>query len=435
MEFNLSIKLGKKQYDKEKSAVSSVPLFSPLPVDFISSYIANEDKQYNSRSLQWMFDNVSQISSIVRYIAEKMAELPIKHVRVAQDGTEKDLGYTDVLKLLNAPNQFDNGKNFKENLAISLLVHGNIAVNKLKAVGFQNPTSLYILPATDTYAIPQHSDGHFGIPTPTVDFRLNPITHYNFMVAGVPRRIEIEDMVYIKLSNINYANGGWMYGQSKLYSATRSIDTLSLIYDVVNAVLSGPLGFVKRNIRQTEVDAYSSFGETDKQSAEERLSEVYGTRKGKRSKFVTRADLSYMSMVEDLKKFLPVEMKESEFESLCNIFYALPVQLFNSKASTYDNMTLADKAFYTKCLMPISCTIFEGLSSGLGLMKSGELLRLDFSKVECLQGDKKLLAEVQQAQVTTIIDLMNNGFEDAGNKLMTDAGLPTNKRTDGNGND
>lgn len=440
MEFNFTFKTGKKKSEEviKESSVSMMNLYEQLPIDFIQNYLNTATvKQYNSNALQWMYDNVGEISSIIRYIAEKFAELPIKHVRISPDGTEKDLGETDLIKLLRKPNQFDNQKVFTENLVISLLVHGNVPINPLKATGFKQPTSLYLLPSVDVYAIPQYSDGMFGIPTPTVDFRMNPVTHYNFMVSGVPKRIEVDSMIYIKGNNINYEGGGWMYGQSKVYSASRSVETLSLIYDVINAVLSSPLGYVKRNSKSGEsIDPYASFGDDDKKDAERRINSdkygknVYGTKSGKYSRFVTRADLGYVSMVEDLKKFVPVELKESEFETLCNIFYAIPTQIFNSKnASTYDNMTLADKAFYTKCLMPINSTIYGGISQGFGLTQRGELLKADFSKVECLQADKKLHAEVKQIEVETAIMLFNEGYTEASNQTMINAGLSEKKES------
>jgi len=442
MEFSFSFKTGKKQQEEvqKSSVVSMMDLYEQLPIDFVTNYMNTATaKHYNSVALQWMFDNVGELSSIVRYIAEKFSELPRKHIKVLPDGTEKDLGYTDTLKLFNKPNQFNGGKEFWENTVISLLVHGNVPINPIKAVGFKDATSLYMLPAPDVYAIPQYSDGMYGLPTPTVDFRSNPIMYYNYMVAGMPNRIELDSMIYIKLSNINYADGGYMYGQSKIYAASRSVDTLSLIYDVMNAVLSSPLGFVKRNSKSGEtIDPYAGFGDEDKQDAEKRLNATkanansYGTKTGKYSRFVTRADLGYISMAEDLKKFIPVELKESEFETLCNIFYAIPTQIFNSnRASTYDNMTLADKAFYTKCLMPIAATIYGGVSDGLGLLKRGELIKADFSKVECLQADKKLQAEVKQIEVNTALTLMNNGYSEASNQIMNDAGLSEIKQSNG----
>ena len=299
MEFNFSFKTGREKPKEEVNKSSSMmDLSEQLPLDFLQNYLttsSTEGKHYNSAALQWMFDNVGELSSIIRYIAEKLAELPLKHVRISQDGSEKDLGYTDVIKLINKPNQFDNQKNFIENIVISLLVHGNVPINPLKGIGFSKPTSLYLLPPTDVYPIPQYSDQYYGIPTPTVDFRMNPITHYNYMVNGVPKRIELDNMIYIKSSNINYNNGGWMYGQSKIYSAARSVETLSLVYDVLNAVLSSPLGFVKRNQKSGEsIDPYAGFGDTDKEQAEKRINatksnaNTYGTKTNKYSRFVTR---------------------------------------------------------------------------------------------------------------------------------------------------
>jgi len=441
MEFNFSFKTGKKPPAEsvKESAVSMLPLYEKLPLDFITNYLntSQEGKHYNSAALQWMYDNIGEISLIIRYIAEKLAELPRKHVRITPDGEEIDLGYTDVMRLLDKPNQYDSDQIFIQNLTIAYLIHGNVPVNVVTATGFRTPTSLYVLPPTDVYAIPQFSDGVYGLPTPTVDFRFNPVTHYNYMIDGVPKRIEKEAMIYIKGANVNYKSGGWMYGQSKIYAASRSVDTLSLIYDVLNAVLSSPLGFVKRNAKAGgSIDPYAGFGDTDKKQAEKRLNptkanvNTYGTRSGKYGRFVTRADLGYTSMVEPLSKFMPVELKDAEFETLCNIFYAIPTELFNSKkASTYNNMTQADKVFYTKCLMPLSASLYNPLSDGLGLSKRNEYIKADFSGVDALQADKKLQAEVESIQTATALNLFQNGYEQAGQQIMTDCGLPFEKVT------
>ena len=65
MEFNFTFKTGKKKAEEviKESSVSMMNLYEQLPMDFIQNYLNTTTvKQYNSEALQWMYDNVGEIS-------------------------------------------------------------------------------------------------------------------------------------------------------------------------------------------------------------------------------------------------------------------------------------------------------------------------------------------------------------------------------------
>jgi hypothetical protein len=74
-----------------------------------------------------------------------------------------------------------------------------------------------------------------------------------------------------------------------------------------------------------------------------------------------------------------------------------PSVLLNDKeGSIYNNVALAQKAFYTDCLQPVVNSVYQGISSGFGLDKMGEMIIADFSQIEPLQDDKKIVIETNK---------------------------------------
>jgi len=84
---------------------------------------------------------------------------------------------------------------------------------------------------------------------------------------------------------------------------------------------------------------------------------------------------------------------------------------------------LAQKAFYTDCLQPVVNSYYEAITNGCNLGIVGEAIKADWSKVECLQTDKKLQADTNNA----ISDLYKKLWDDnlaTRNQWLNAIGLP-----------
>src|SRR5574343_425196 len=90
--------------------------------------------------------------------------------------------------------------------------------------------------------------------------------------------------------------------------------------------------------------------------------------------------------------------------TLCNVF-GLDAKLFNDHAaSTYNNSVEAQKNMYTNCIMPLSDKMAEAYTQYLCTNHfPGQQVRMrhDFSQVECLQENKKDLADMKMKGILT----------------------------------
>ena len=93
-----------------------------------------------------------------------------------------------------------------------------------------------------------------------------------------------------------------------------------------------------------------------------------------------------------------LESQRLTFEQLCRPF-GFPVTLLDSKSATLDNMKVADKVFWTNCVIPLKERMIEALNKRIvPRFKDARVkLVLDTSHVEQLQADKKQIVEWMKA--------------------------------------
>lgn len=404
--FEFSLKVGRdkkntNQLDKvvNKSAFPVDNNASPTQPDSFFTSIINLGQMQNSLDLLlYFFNNVSEINSIITYIAQKGADMPRKHVKLFSNGKEKDLGETSAIKLLNNPNHISTGRVFTVNSLSSFYVNGFIPINKIVPIGWDEPTQLFLLPGNNFYPIPEKSVNIYGLPAYGADFRSNMITKYRMFIDSKPYDLLPEEIILINDSNLSFENGAYLKGQSRLYSAIRSIRTLDYIYDTLNTLIAnkGAEGFLTRRSKAGEQDNMWWHDSDDQKQVMKQLYS-YGTTGGRKPIGVSTADLGFVRLSVPISEFQPIEIKQHEFRTLATALIFPSVLLNDKEGSIYNNVSLAQKAFYTDCLMPVVNAYYEALSNGLGLTEKGEALRADWSKVECLQTDKKLQAETNKA--------------------------------------
>ena len=371
--------------------------------------------------LLYLFNNVSEINSIITYIAQKGSDIPVKHVRVLGNGKNKDLGETDLIKTLRKPNQLDSGRTFMINAISAYLVYGFIPINKINSVGW-GLKELWLLQGNHFYPIPEKSINQYGQPPMGQDFRMNPIVKYRLFINNKPLDFLPEEIIMINDSNLSFEYGAYLKGQSRLYSAIRSIKTLSYIYDTVITLIAnkGAAGFLTKRARAGEID--SGWDPKNKQEVERKLYS-YGTTNGKRPIGVTEKDLGFVRLSVPINEFMPIELKQHEFRTLATALLFPSVLLNDKEGSIYNNVALAQKAFYTDCLMPIMNLYYEALTEGCGLSSIGEKLIADWSGIECLQEDAKGIIDRRIAEE----GLWSQRYKDnvvTLNEYLTAVGLP-----------
>ena len=251
----------KKQVEQPKETVKSLQPYQTIkPYSKIYTNVNNEKaatEKFNNEALLFMYENVSQVNSVINYIATAGANIPVKHVKYLGNGKTKDLGETELLKSINSPNKKVSLNTFIEDIIVQFLVQGNCPIYKSITPGFTYPTAYEVLSAANVYKIPQYSIDQYGTPSQMYDVRFNPIVSYkNELANGMLNTIKVEEICYIKDKNARKIGIDYYYGASKLYAATRTIDVLSNLYQTLNTILAakGALGFLKRTTTAGEID-------------------------------------------------------------------------------------------------------------------------------------------------------------------------------------
>jgi hypothetical protein len=417
-------KFDKKTKSSQNDSVNKS--YSPSTIQFSEtlSDILKENKYGTGLdTMLYFFNNVSEINSLITYIAQKCADIPVRHVRYTSNGKEKDLGRTDFIKLLEKPNHLQHGRTFIINAISSYLVYGFIPINKIVPIGWDNPTELFMFNGNDFYLIPERSINMYGLPPSGDDWRTNKIIKYRWFNDAKQYDFDPSQIILINDSNLSFKNGAYLKGQSRLYSAIRSVKTLSYIYDTVNALIAnkGAEGIVTKKSRAGEID--TGWDPEDQKRIEDKLYS-YGTTDGRRPIGVSSKDLGFLRLSVPVSEFMPIELKQHEFRTLATALLFPSVLLNDKEGSIYNNVALAQKAFYTDCLMPINNLYYSCLSSGFGLNNNSEALKPDYSEVECLQADKKLLTEIEKLSDETIRARFDNNEITLNEKLIAQSLQP-----------
>lgn len=427
MEFNsrfFSFKIGRDR-TVQKADTEKKP---SLPDEFVTQIVNwpySNSFHTNLDLLLFFFNNVAEINSLVTYIAQKGADIPVKHVRLLGNGKEKDISKNSpFLKLLSNPNEYNRGMNFMINCISSFLVFGFIPLNTVKSIGWEDegPLRLYLMPGNMWYPIPEKSINLYGLPAPGVDYRMNQIKMYRYFVDNRPINFAPEEVIMINDSNLNFTNGEYMRGRSRLQSAIRSVQTLSDLYDTVNTLISGKgaEGIVHQKRRAGSTDI--GWDEDDKKKVEKKFYS-YGKTSLKDPIAFSSQDLGFLRISVPIGEFLPVELKEHEFRTLARQLLFPSVLLNDKEGAIYNNVAQAESAFYTTCLQPIVNLIYSSLTEDFGLKKINEALKPDWTQIECLQEDEKEKAERNKVWNEVFKELWENNLCTR-NQWLSHLGLP-----------
>lgn len=337
-------------------------------------------KKFNNDALLKLYEEVTQVSSIINYILTKGGDVVFKHVKYLPGGEVKDLGETELIRSLQS------NHNLVRDCIAQLIIQGNVFALKKITPGFKYPTGYEVLDSSKLYTIPMYTIDQYGTPTIDKPNYENPIIKYSQLLDnGVMRNIPLEEIIHIKDINPRKTGVNYYNGASRLYAATRSINVLSNIYDTINTILSakGALGFISREVKANEPDPL--LWKDIVSDVEDKINNDYGTTDGKKAIMATIANLKWNRMDSPVSEFMPIELNAQEFAQLCNQMGGMPDTLLNSKGnSTYNNMLEMGKAFMNNLIIPIHSNIFNTISINLGITKQNEWIVADYSNEESL---------------------------------------------------
>ena len=242
--------------------------------------------------------------------------------------------------------------------------------------------------------------GMFLMPTQHVEIETggwrDPVKQYTIDISSSTEKIPAEDVMHVRMPNLQYADGANFMGMSPLKVAVLIIEAENQGYQTVADTLARgiPPGILTKVGESYDEDATRS----QQKELDRSYAEKYGNQKFKRvagKPIITVGDLRWIQMgFSNFRDLQILEMSEHGLRVLCNIL-GVPSQAFNdTQGTTFSNMNDARRMVYTNRLVP-DCALLDAyitaqIAPGYG---EGLVVKSDFSEIPELQADKKDLAQ------------------------------------------
>jgi len=318
-----------------------------------------------------LYNKVADFNSIIKYISQVCATLPLKHVR-----NDEEVEDSKVIELLQNPNEYEQGSIFMLNVYVNFLLYGNDYINKIKPVGFDYYSKLYLLSAPKISVITNHSINEYGKLKPNADPRTLEVLSYN-------QHLDTEYISYNKDEIIQIKDSGSeVKGVSRLLAAIDSAEILKGLNNTIDTTLNkgGALGFIKRRQR---TDLPIQIDPDEKQAIQDNFYS-YGVSDGKKPYFFTNQDLEYQRILAALNDYLPTEISDLQFKAICRVVGGLPDVLLKATDATFTNLDAAERIAMNNVILPLAKIVVEGLSTGL-ITEPNEKLIIDLDAIQVLE--------------------------------------------------
>lgn len=274
--------------------------------------------------------------------------------------------------------------------------------------------------------------GMFLMPTQHVEIKSggwrDPIQKY-ILDLDMKEEIPAEDVIHIRMPNLNYVEGANFMGMSPLKVAALIIEAENQGYQIMSDTLARglPPGIL------TRID---SQGDTKEQQSElERTyKDKYGNQKYHRTAGVpvlAGGDLKWVQIgFSNFRDLQLLEMSQHGLRVLCNVLGVPAVSFNDVSGAQHWNMRESRKMVYTNRLIPDMALLLKYLNISISPAYGKALLEADYSNIPELQDDKKDLAVWLEMAVRwgyppeKMFELL--GLEATGNPALSESYLPFN---------
>ena len=296
-------------------------------------------------------------------------------------------------QLLNSPNPLCNWKQFISNTLMFEMLTGNAFImmdNEITMGGFNQgkPGALINLPSQNVQ-INLSGDGRY-------------IKSYDLDYFAFQGDIPAEWIIHVRESNPDFDldnRNSFLYGQSRLTSCMRALDTNNEIIDTLKGVYEngGPRGIL--GLKDATMGAIMNEVQLKKIEAQLQRNYKGGINAGKFP--IHNLQWDWTKIGADIGDLQVREMLENTSMEICKA-YNFPYVLISDGQTSYANQNEAKRAMWDNVIKPRIANIKEALD-GQFLDKFGDNLEfsIDYSEVAALKED-----ELERAKRLSIANWM-----------------------------
>jgi HK97 family phage portal protein len=391
----------------------------------ISKYLGVFDSKVRNRNYLALFSEIAEIQFPIRSIIERA--LSAEYILKKYDSEEPVYYNKEINKFLTQPNEIDTFPEFLSKIIAYYLVTGNAYIYSLTPGLIPGSTgrwkwtdNYYVLPSDKTTVNYQGKQKLFQGAS------LNEIIKSYKVTTGTDA-IEFSPENVLNIHDLKLAfDGHTVEAESRLNALKYPISNIIAAYEARNAIFvkRGALGMIVS--RKTDEAGSVPLRESEKKNLRESYQKTYGVTGDREAIAISDVPVDFINFGVSIREMEAFRETLEDAKVIAGA-YGVPDPLIpGNNQSTYNNVSTVEKSIYQNTVIPLTNKIIEALNSWLGLNrkweKGGMYLEADFSKIPCLQEDKKFAADVRRIKSETAIRIYKEGFL-THNQALVEMGL------------
>lgn len=343
-----------------------------------------------------IYNENPSINLVVNKKASMFSNMELKLV----DKNNKEIIDNDFLMLVSKPNILQSMNDFLKTYSKHKDIYGNSFIYKNIASSLQKyPTSMsivsprYIQPILTGKVIDQTE--------------LNDIIKEYEIINSNDKsisKIDTDFILWVRNTDLDDP----LVGVSPLKSLRYPITNTKLSYDYLNVISSekGAIGILSDDNRSPM--GGMPLRDEEKKTIEDSYSKNYGIGEGQRKVIVTKSALKWQPMSYPTAELQLQEQIDANFLTVVDHF-GMNVNLFSSKAQTYENVKNAIIQTYQDTIIPEADLFCQDLTEFLQI-QNGYKIVPSYNHVQILKDSQKSDANTIKIASDSLIQLMTNGI-------------------------
>jgi HK97 family phage portal protein len=334
------------------------------------------------------------VFAVLDKLTNTSASIPIKLYEKQSDEWEEIQDMNNQLyQLLLKPNETQTLKEYRHEQYLNYLLTGDSFELMKMLIGFSYPTALNILPSQYVEIELEDQNKFFS-----------PVKDYLFSYGGYRTVYGPEEILHSKILDPSYPSN--QKGLSPLQPAYTSLSASNQVHNAEKSMIEnkGATGMISSDGGDYPLSA------EEKDDLDKQLKERIGGSNNYNKTITVGKSVKFQTLGLSPKDLALTEIDINKLRKFCNI-YGLSSQLFNDTAnSTYNNVSEAKASLYTESAIPLAQTFVDNWNENLIPIfnkRDGKeyLLKLDISKIEVLQKNKKEEAEKDKIVTESLLSV------------------------------
>lgn len=346
----------------------------------IINFITNRSSQ-----IEWCVYELKDRKKVKEYEAYLKAGNVERAMMIKAKAWERS-EHKQLNKLITNPNNLQTWNQFIQEAIGYMLLTGNRYIYKLAPIGSQKPTQLFILPSH--FMTVKLREGANYLNREDVEYIMDTDFGLSFTK---------DEVYHSKFWNPASHYTDFLYGLSPLQSAMGLVEKSNDSYNAA-AFAYKNMGVAGILSQGNETGDDNGWIEPDEaKQIDDKFSEILGGSEKFKKIITTSASVKWTNFGMSPVDLGIIESQKLDLIKFCNI-YRVPSVLMNSEAaSTYDNMTQAERSFYLNAALPACTDLRDVFNNWIvpAFNEGGKQYYIDYEikTIPSLQADLEKLSE------------------------------------------